>query len=361
MELRVHGTGSARYGRFLLLVSLISMAVGVALPAERAAAATADRTILFVVDTSTSMYGEPLAETKRALHAASSGIPAGAQVGLRSFGGPCEDGGITRLPLSAFNPPAFASAVESLSIEAPGTPTPAALRAAAAMLPRSGDRTIVLVSDGGSSCGPPCPVARQLADELGEGFRFDVVGFRAPGNAESELNCIAQVTGGSYVSVSDSVGLQKALTESAAARVMSLRLRPKTFAAAAKGGSISGLARRRLGRRVGTQVLYTISENVKVRFTVERLTQGRRAKGKCRMPTPKTKRARRCTRYVKMPGSFVHNGKAGENRFHFTGRPGARKLRPGRYRLVATAINPSGNTAKPKRSTFRIVRRALRR
>lgn len=361
MELSVHEAGPARYGRSLLLMSLIAVVTGVALPAERAAAATAERTILFVVDTSTSMYGEPLAETKRALHASSPGIPAGARIALRSFGGPCEDGGVTRLPLSAFNPPAFAAAVESLRIGAPGTPTPAALRAAAAMLPRSGDRTIVLVSDGGSSCGPPCPVARQLANELGAGFRFDVVGFRAPGSAEPELNCIAQVTGGSYVSVSDSVGLQKALTESAAARVMSLRLRPKTFAAAAKGGSISRVGRRRLGRRVGTQVLYTISQNVKVRFTVERLTQGRRTKGKCRMPTRKTKRARRCTRYVKMPGSFVHNGKAGTNRFHFTGRPGARKLRPGRYRLVATAINPSGNTAKPKRSTFRIVRRPLRR
>ena len=132
-----------------------------------------------------------------------------------------------------------------------------------------------------------------------------------------------------------------------------MRLSSRTLAAAAKGGSIARVAR----AKVGTRVLYTLSESAEVRFTVERAARGRKAKGRCRKQTARTRRARRCTRYLKQRGSFSHDGKRGKNRFKFTGRMRGRKLRPGRYRLVATATDAAGNMAKSRHARFSIVKR----
>ncbi len=52
-------------------------------------------------------------------------------------------------------------------------------------------------------------------------------------------------------------------------------------------------------------------------------------------------------------GSFKRSGSAGRNRFHFSGRLGGKVLRPGRYRVVATA----GRSMR--RATF-VVKRAAR-
>jgi hypothetical protein len=357
----LRANGSPRCGRAFAVVSLVvAIAIGLAVSAERSGAQTGARVILFVVDTSTSMYGKPLADAKTALKGGSSALP-GADVGLRSFGGPCENPGVERLAIGPFDEPSFHSAVDSLAIVESGTPTPAALAAAGATLPPEGDRTIVLISDGESSCGNPCPTARALKDRLGAGFRIDTVGFRTPDQAESELACVAKVTGGTYVSightdgntgvsVSDTAALQEALAESAAARVTSLRLSPRSFAAAARGGTVGKVTRRK-----GTNVLYTVSDSAHVRFTLKQARVGRRVSGECRKRTANNRRARRCTRYVQLRGSIDLEAVQGENRFKFTGRWGGKRLRPGRYKLIATAIDANGIAGKPKVARFRIV------
>jgi hypothetical protein len=48
-------------------------------------------------------------------------------------------------------------------------------------------------------------------------------------------------------------------------------------------------------------------------------------------------------------GSISHAGRAGANRLRLPARLGGRRLKPGRYRLVAT---PSGGAAR--RAAFRI-------
>jgi hypothetical protein len=58
---------------------------------------------------------------------------------------------------------------------------------------------------------------------------------------------------------------------------------------------------------------------------------------------------------VTLKGSFTRTGVAGKNSFHFTGRLAGRKLKPGRYRLVATPT-AAGQKGKPTASGFRIVR-----
>jgi sugar lactone lactonase YvrE len=105
--------------------------------------------------------------------------------------------------------------------------------------------------------------------------------------------------------------------------LISLRLSPRAFRAARRGPSISP--------RAGTRVTYDLAAPARVRFAVQRAVRGA---------------------YRRVPGGFAHQGSAGANSFRFSGRVRGRRLRPGRYRLVARI---PGSTAA-KRSRFRIVR-----
>lgn len=116
------------------------------------------------------------------------------------------------------------------------------------------------------------------------------------------------------------------------------------FRAAGRGASIAKA-------KVGTKVTYTLSTAAPVTFTVERRKAGRSVKGKCRKPTAKNRKRKKCN--LRLKGSFKHQGRQGANSFRFTGRLRKGKLKPGRYYLVA---KPAGSNSKPKRGKFRIVR-----
>lgn len=93
-----------------------------------------------------------------------------------------------------------------------GTPTGPALKAAADSLRAAGygTATIVLVSDGKSNCGtPPCEVAKSIVDS---GFDLTVaaVAFDIE-DGGGELECIANVTGGTFSDAKDSGELIKEL------------------------------------------------------------------------------------------------------------------------------------------------------
>jgi DNA-binding beta-propeller fold protein YncE len=105
--------------------------------------------------------------------------------------------------------------------------------------------------------------------------------------------------------------------------LISLRLSPRAFRAARGGPPIS--------RRVGARVTYLLAAPARVRFAVQRAVRGR---------------------YRRVRGAFTHRGSLGTNSFRFSGRIRGRRLRPGRYRLVARI---PGATAR-KRTGFRIVR-----
>ena len=77
------------------------------------------------------------------------------------------------------------------------TPVGSSLRAAEQDLPASGERTVVLVSDGIDSCAPPdpCDVARELA-RRGTHLTVHTIGFQIDGQARAQLQCIAEATGG---------------------------------------------------------------------------------------------------------------------------------------------------------------------
>ena len=109
----------------------------------------------------------------------------------------------------------------------------------------------------------------------------------------------------------------------------------------------------------GTKVSFTLNVAATVRFTVTQSLKGRKVKhGKktvCAKPTKQNRKKKSCTRIVTLKGSFSRSGVAGLNSFHFTGRLNGRKLKPGRYRLVATP-RAGAKKGKPTSSGFRIVR-----
>jgi hypothetical protein len=199
-----------KQGQCLALVASLVLAITVVPHAPPAVADTGDEVVHFVVDTSGSMLGTPLQQAQGALTSSIEALPADRLAGLREFSGPCGQGGDLLVDIGRDNRDELLSSVSGLT--AGGlTPSPEALAAAADDLPATGDRTIVFISDGASTCGDPCPVAASLADELGVNFRVHTVGFRAPDAAENELACIAAVTGGGYFSADNEQELADAI------------------------------------------------------------------------------------------------------------------------------------------------------
>ena len=126
------------------------------------------------------------------------------------------------------------------------TPIGESLRKAAAELPKEGQRSIILVSDGVATCTPPpvCDVAKELKEQ-GIDLVINTVGFNVEPEAQQELQCIADATGGTYADASDADSLAKELNRAA----------PRTFNAyesnleEIEGGESEGSAAK-VGREV---------------------------------------------------------------------------------------------------------------
>lgn len=94
------------------------------------------------------------------------------------------------------------------------TPIGNSLLKANDLLPREGARSIVLVSDGIDTCAPPpvCEVAKQLKAQ-GTELVVHTIGFMVDDAARAELECVAQVTGGTYADASSAESLSATLKQ----------------------------------------------------------------------------------------------------------------------------------------------------
>ena len=205
-----------RFVSGILLVGLIA-AVLAAVPYTPAAAQNVvdeeRATVLFVVDTSGSMAGTRIQQAQDALRAGIDSLESDQSAGLRSFSGGCGSGATERVPIGEGNSTELTAAVNGLTTGG-FTPTPSALQDAAdALRDIDGRRVVVLISDGQSSCGDPCPTAEQISADLGVDFRAITVGFQAAANAETELQCIADATGGQYFPADDAEGLAEVIND----------------------------------------------------------------------------------------------------------------------------------------------------
>lgn len=218
-----------RRGVVALMALAMSVTVLALTPSAQAAPADAVQSVgvpvMLVVDTSGSMADpDPRGTTKiegakTALLQLLDALPKGSRMGMRTYpadGGDCGPGRAD-FQLGIRDPSTMSAEVRALQA-AGGTPTAESLRAAADDLRAAGYRaaTIVLISDGQSTCQPPCDVAEELAAQ-----NFDVtvntVGFQIDAAGAQELQCIADATGGSYTDVEDSTALISQLSASQAA------------------------------------------------------------------------------------------------------------------------------------------------
>jgi hypothetical protein len=134
-----------------------------------------------------------------------------------------------------------------------------------------------------------------------------------------------------------------------ATAIARLGIHPASFAAAGRGGSVAAKGR----RHTGTTISYIQLAAGRTSFVVRAARHGVRSRsGKCVKRTKRNAHGHRCTRFVKV-GGFSRAARAGANRFHFTGRVRHHKLRPGSYRLDATA--GTGAAKRTVRRAFRIV------
>lgn len=203
-------------------------------PAATADAATAEPTTaaavqpvvlplnptMIVLDASSSMEaddapGPRIDAAKNAVRTLVEGLPGGAPVGLMVYGTSTGDSEASKaagcqdiktlVPLGPVDKAAFGGAINGV-VASGYTPIGGALRAAAAQLPATGGRNIVLVSDGEDSCSPPQPCA--VAAEInGPGLAVHTVGFRVDEQARAQLGCIADAAGGSYVDAANAAQL----------------------------------------------------------------------------------------------------------------------------------------------------------
>lgn len=206
------------------------------------------------------------------------------------------------------------------------------------------DTTLGSVSASQGSCSGTGPVACSIGT-LTKGATATATIVVKPAKAGTTTNT-ATVSG----NPTDTNPANNTATASATVRptITSLKIKPRRFRAARRGGSIAA--------RTGARVTYSVSEKASVRFTVERALRGRKIGKSCKAPTHKNRKRKRCTRYKRAKGSFKRTGKAGKkNRFMFTGRLARKRLRPGNYRLVGVAT-ATGIESEQKTASFGILR-----
>jgi hypothetical protein len=122
-----------------------------------------------------------------------------------------------------------------------------------------------------------------------------------------------------------------------AAQLQSLKVAPSSFRAAKSGGAVVSAKGKKAKGPIGTKVTYSLSGAGTVDFTVEQLTTGRKAGGRCVKQTPANKGKKKCDLAKKLKGGFSATGATGQNGFKFSGRIGKKALKEGRYRLVGSA------------------------
>ncbi|MFF3567691.1 VWA domain-containing protein [Nocardia jiangxiensis] len=182
---------------------------------------------MLVLDASGSMQaadpggGTKMDAAKAAVHTFVSAAPTEAKVGLTVYGtgtgssdaeksAGCADVRTLR-DADTIDKAALNSAVDQ--IHASGyTPIGTSLRKAAEALPKSGPRSIVLVSDGEDTCAPPdpCEVAQEL-NRQGATIVVHAIGFGVDAASRDQLTCIAQKTGGTYTDAIDGKSLERIL------------------------------------------------------------------------------------------------------------------------------------------------------
>ena len=183
------------------------------------------RTIL-VLDGSGSMWGQIDGRAKIEIAQTVMGdllaaLPGDQELGLTAYGhrtkGDCSDIETLVAP-GAGTRDAIAAAVNGIQPRGKTPMTDAVTAAAEALRYTEEKATVILVSDGIETCNPdPCAAARAL-EQAGAEFTVHVVGFDVSDpEALEQMQCLAEETGGRFLTAANAGELGEALTEVAAA------------------------------------------------------------------------------------------------------------------------------------------------
>jgi von Willebrand factor type A domain len=206
----------------IALVVAATLAAAGAPPAHAQSPTTTDP-IMLLVDTSGSMsendqggHRTKIDGAKLALLDFIAAIEPGTPVGLRHYpvnGGSGCDNGERLQALQPVEVTGLSRAIRGLHADG-DTPTAEAMRAAAADLQAhgGGHGTLVLVSDGHSTCDDPCKAAKQIAAK-GIDLETITVGFRIDDEGRKELECIADALDGRYVDADNGEDVSAAVRE----------------------------------------------------------------------------------------------------------------------------------------------------
>lgn len=172
---------------------------------------------MIVLDGSGSMWGQidgtPKIEIARdAIGRMLADWPTGRQLGLMAYGhrreGDCDDIE-TLMPLGPLDSDVVESALNDITPRGK-TPVGASVRAAAETVGQNG--SVVVVTDGLENCGADlCALGEELAASK-SGFTAHLIGFDVE-DAEGQLACLADATGGRYIQASDAASLTGALQQ----------------------------------------------------------------------------------------------------------------------------------------------------
>ncbi|TKR53726.1 VWA domain-containing protein, partial [Allopusillimonas ginsengisoli] len=198
-----------RLKRFVL-ASLLAVSSHAAMAAGQA---------MIVLDASGSMWGQidgkpKLQIAREALATVLDGVPPDMELGLIAYGhrekGNCKDIELIVEP-AAGTGPAIAQAAAKMKFLGK-TPLTASVRQAAEVLRYTEEKaTVILITDGLENCSAdPCALGTELASQ-GIDFTAHVVGFDLTDAEGKQVACLAESTGGKYLSASNADQLRAAL------------------------------------------------------------------------------------------------------------------------------------------------------
>ncbi|MDG4650601.1 VWA domain-containing protein, partial [Roseibacterium sp. SDUM158017] len=182
---------------------------------------------VLVLDASGSMWGQidgvnKIVIAREVIAEVMQDLPGDLDLGLMAYGhnrrGDCADIEMLIEPGQGTRD-AIIGAVNSINPRGRTPMTDAVAAAAQALRYTENAATVILVSDGIETCeADPCAIAAEL-EAAGIGFTAHVVGFDVAGEPEAraQMQCLAENTGGTFLTADNAEELASALTQIAAA------------------------------------------------------------------------------------------------------------------------------------------------
>lgn len=99
--------------------------------------------------------------------------------------------------------------------------------------------------------------------------------------------------------------------------------------------------------KLGTTVNYSLNRSAAITIRTLKAKSGRRSGSKCVRDSKSNRSAKKCTRWIKLPGLYRTDAKEGNNVFAFDGTPDGKALKSGSYRLLVAAYAPGYENAAP--------------